>query len=149
MKKFLLIALAFTVLTTSATVSVQARAHNDKHQNHQESRWDDDSSHERDMPFRWHERIDHFTPDNHRIERIHDNRFNSRFPGLRAYRWHDTQGRWFRHNGHIVRDAVLFYNDSGELVSFGYMNDGVFIMIHDDDSINEDHDSFFVSWWRH
>lgn len=147
MKKALLIALAFSVLTTSAAVTVQARGHDDRP--HQETRWERDSDHERDMPFRWHERRDHFTHDNHRMERIHDNRFNNRFPGLRAYRWHDAHGRWFRHNGHIVRDAVLFYNDSDELVSFGYMNNGVFIMIRDDDSINEDHDSFFVSWWRH
>ena len=150
MKKLLLLVLALSVLATSGTVSAHDRNHKEKNHPRQESRWQDDRhEHERDMPFRWHERFERLAQNHHRAERIHDYEFGHRFPGLRAYRWHDDHDRGFWHTGHIIKDAVLFYNDSDELVSYGYMRDGVFIVINDDDSTHEHHDSFFLSWWNH
>lgn len=150
MKKLLLLALAISVLATSGIVSAHARDYKESSHSQQESRWQDDrNEQERDMPFRWHEKHDRLSSNDHRTERIHDREFQHRFPGLKAYRWHDVHDRGFWYNGHLIKDAVLFYNDSDELVSVGYMHDGVFIIIRDDHSTHEHHDSFFVSWWRH
>lgn len=150
MKKMLVLALSVFVLSTSATVSAHEYRHNGNSKSHHESSWHSDRpEQEREMPFKWHEKHGRLTPNDHRTERIHDREFRNRFPGLRAYRWHDVHDRGFRYHGHLIKDAVLFYNDSDELVSVGYMRDGAFIVIRDDHSTHEHHDSFFASWWRH
>jgi len=99
---------------------------------------------ESQLPFKWHERFD--AVENHRqFEPIRDREWERRFPGLHAYRWH---GPGFWHHGHYVDDAVVFFDDNNELVSIGYMADGVFIHFREDHDVFESHDSFFVSWWR-
>jgi hypothetical protein len=40
----------------------------------------------------------------------------------------------------------MFYNDSDELVSVGFMHNGAFLFIRDDDDGYENRDSFFLSW---
>jgi hypothetical protein len=99
------------------------------------------------LPFAWHEhRTKVFRP-GHRVERIYDHGWSARFPGLVAYKWHDSrEGFWYQ--GRRINDAVMFYNDSDELVSVGFMHNGAFVFIRDDDSGFENRDSFFISWWR-
>lgn len=92
------------------------------------------------FPFGWHDPHDRYYGD-----RVDDNEWAGRFPGLRPYQWRG-EGFWY-HNKHVT-DAMLFYNDSDELVSVGFMHDGVFIFIRDDGHSYENHDSFFLVW-RH
>jgi hypothetical protein len=143
MKKMLLFLLCVLVLTASSAV-VSA------HENHQD--WSDQAyrghswQHEnsRDdgaLPFKWHERHDRYHG-----ERVVDRGWAERFPGLHAYRWH---GENFMYRGHHVKDAVLFYNNSDQLVSVGFMHNGAFIFIRDDHASYENHDSFFLSIWSH
>ncbi|MCE5285632.1 MAG: hypothetical protein LLG02_07275 [Pelosinus sp.] len=101
---------------------------------------------ERGLPFAWHERYDSMR-ERHHLERIENREWEQRFPGLHAYRWSGREGFW--HNGHYVKDAVLFYDQNHELVSVGYMANGVFIHFRDDHRSFENRDSFFVSIFRH
>jgi hypothetical protein len=100
---------------------------------------------ERRLPFSWHERYDSMR-ERHRLERINDWRLEHRFPGLHAYRWSGREGFW--HDGHYVRDAVMFYDADDRLVSVGYMKNGVFIHFRDDHRIFENRDSSFLSIFR-
>jgi len=115
--------------------------------------WEHHSSgyhHERDsLPFGWHDHYRTFEG-RHHLERIYDREMGRRFPGLQAYRWYgDGQyHRGFWHHGHFIKDAILFFDRDGELVSFGYMTDGVFVYARYDDEVYRNHDSFFVSWWN-
>lgn len=105
--------------------------------------------HERDsMPFGWHDH--HRTlAGRHHMERVYDRDFDHRFPGLHAYRWsgHSSHHQGFWHHGHYINDAVLFFDRDGGLVSFGYMANGAFIYVRDDNEVYRNHDSFFLSWW--
>lgn len=101
-------------------------------------------------PFRWHESRssmnDRFSSD-YRMDRIDDDAWNNRFPGLHSYRWHDndrySQGDfWYR--GVRVRDAVLFYDDSDELVGTGFMFDNEFVFIRDDQEVYQRNDSLLL-----
>ena len=95
------------------------------------------------MPFKWHERRENFAQKHHRMERIHDRAFTNRFAGLHSYRWHDRHGEGFWYHGHRITDAVFFYNDADELVSIGFMHEGVFIRINADCGEERNHDHFF------
>ena len=99
------------------------------------------------MPFKWYQKFDRYSSDYH-MERIHAREWNDRFPGLHIYTWMDRRGEGFWYRNHRIVDAILFYNDSEELVSIGFIHDGIFIMIRDDDEYYENHDSFFLSWWN-
>ncbi|MBP1764342.1 MAG: hypothetical protein H6Q65_1400 [Firmicutes bacterium] len=92
------------------------------------------------FPFGWHDSHERYYG-----ERIDHDEWAGRFPGLHPYQWRG-EGFWY-HNKHVT-DAVLFYNDSDELVSVGFMRDGVFIFIRDDGDSYENNDSFFFAWWN-
>jgi len=148
MKKLLLMLLALSVLTTSATVSAHER-HNDGPKSRHETRWHNDhNKYDRDLPFKWHEKRERLSWKDHRLERIKSKEFQKRFRDLTAYRWHDTHHKGFWYKGHYIKDAVLFYNKYDELVRIGYMRDGVFITINADYSSHEHRDHFFISWWK-
>ena len=149
MKKLLLMFLALSLLAVSPPVSAHDRDQNQEHRSNKEHRWQDEHySHDRDMPFQWNERRDHVSARDHRLERITDRDFNHRFHGLTAYRWQNHHHKGFWYNGHYIKDAVLFFNRSDELVCIGYMHDGVFIVIHADHSRHDHRDPFFALWWN-
>lgn len=161
MKKMLFLIITLSVFML---MSVTASAHgwqddNNRDDNHHRDRhhhysddsgWhrthDNDYRSERDLPFRWHDSYRSMYRQHH-LERIYDRDWNDRFPGSHAYRWHNDQGFW--HHGHYVTEAVFFYDDNDELISIGYMADGVFIHFREDHESYENHDSFYLSWWRH
>ncbi len=150
MKKMLLLILAMFVLTFSSTVTVSA-AHYD-HYNWSHHEYDNENWHHSDysndsLPFKWHEHQNRFGAKHYRMEQIHDRDWDHRFPGLRSYKWHDRNGEGFWYHGQRVTNAVLFYNDSDELVSVGFMNHGSFIFIRDDHRGYENYESFFSSWF--
>jgi hypothetical protein len=99
-------------------------------------------------PFKWHEPRAYFSPADYRMKRLHVREWQDRFPGLRAYKWHDKYGSGFRYQGSRIKDAVLFYNDDDELVSVGFMHDGDFIILRDDDRAFRSRDSVFTSWLK-
>ena len=167
MKRIVMIIITLSVLMMmSVTVSARDeqrndndywRAHHRNSQNwHYDHRYSNDRSwhnthrrdynSERDLPFRWH---DHYNSiqERYHMGRIHDGEWDNRFPGVHAHRWHGKDGFW--HHGHYITDAVFFFNDDDQLVSIGYMLDGVFIHFRDDNECYENRDSFFYSWWRH
>jgi hypothetical protein len=134
------------VLLTLMLVPMPASAHDWHYDN--DSQWqrthNNDFSSENQLPFRWHNRFE--AMDNHRrFEPINDREWEHRFPGQHAYRW---QGPGFWHHGHYVTDAVVFFDGNNELVSIGYMADGVFIHFREDHQVFESHDPFFSSWWH-
>ena len=98
-------------------------------------------------PFKWHESRDSMNTrfsSNYPMERIDSNSWNNRFPGLRSYRWHDRNrdnqnSFWYR--GVRVRDAVLFYDDSDELVGTGFTYNNEFVFIRDDQAVYQRNDS--------
>ena len=136
----------------------ERRDRHDRHDRYERKRsnWDHPSyrrnswrkTHYAPIPFTWRQHRDHFYRPGHRIERIYDHRWSSRFPGLVAYKWHDVRGSGFWYQGRYIRDAVMFYNDDDELVSVGFMHNGAFLFIRDDDSGYESRDSFFFGWWN-
>lgn len=151
MKKISNIILTFaTVMLLAVPVSAQDR-HNDRHHdnNNNNNNWhrthynDEDS--ERGVPFKWHSNYNSIRVHN-RIERIHDREWDHRFPGLQVYSWSDHRGFW--HHGHYVQEAVLFFNSDHELVSIGYMADGVFIHFRADHESYENNDPFFHERWH-
>jgi len=169
MKKILLLVLALFVLTASATVSAKShhRDSDDKHHNngrqeasyekHKQNNhhdWSHAAYHDNhwqkgtyeSFAFGWHERSDRFEPERYRMEYIHDQGWRNRFPGLHPYHWEDRHGEGFWYRGHHVKKAMFFYNDADELVSIGFMHNGVFIFVRDDHSAYRNHDSFFISW---
>jgi len=108
-------------------------AYNNENWRHSENRF------EGSFPFGWHDPHDRYYG-----ERVDDDEWSGRFPGLRSYKWH---GEGFLYRGNHVTDTVLFYNDSDELVSVGFMHDGMFIFIRDDGGSYENNDSFLLAWW--
>lgn len=147
MKKLLLIILSLSVLMLLSVTASAYDWHNDPYDN--DSHWvhsrHNDVESERGLPFAWHEHYSSMR-EHHHLERIEDREWNDRFPGLHAYRWSNHEGFW--HHGHFVTDAVFFYDDNDELVSVGYMADGVFVSFRDDHECYENHDSFFLSWFH-
>jgi hypothetical protein len=147
MKRVLSLVLTLSVmLLMSVTASAQHDWQNDRHYDN-DSNWQ--HTHHRDvqsdnqMPFRWHEHYQSLR-DHHHLERVYDRDLSHRFPGLQAYRW---RGQGFWHHGHLVSEAVLFFDEDNDLVSMGYMSDGAFIYLRDDHEVYENHDSFFLAWW--
>lgn len=169
MKKSVFLFLALIVLMTSTTVSAKSHHYqdsDDKHQKngrqetgyekqkHNHHDWSHEAYHDKhwqkgtyeSISFGWHERSDRFEPERYRMEYTHDEGWRSRFPGLRPYHWEDRHGEGFWYRGHHVKKAMFFYNDADELVSIGFMHNGVFLFIRDDHSAYRNHDSFFISW---
>lgn len=156
MKRKIILLLMVFVLAISASASAKPKDRDwDRQDNH--SKWKHSSytsekwhsiRHDR-LPFTWHERRDYLIHrPGYKLDRVYDWEWNHRFPGLHAYRWHDTRGEGFWYQGRRVSDAVMFYDESDELVSIGFMHNGVFLFIRDDDNGFENRDSFFLSWWR-
>ncbi|MDF2570934.1 MAG: hypothetical protein K0R55_2538 [Sporomusa sp.] len=149
MKKLVLLVLAVFVLAMSSTASAKERHHDWSKSQFNNGKWHQSHSlSERNMPFKWHERRDRDTVSRYKLERIYDHRMSERFPGLHAYKWRDNDGRAFYYNGKRVRDAVLFYDDSEELVSVGFMRAGKFIVVRDDYRSYETQDDFLTSWLK-
>lgn len=71
-----------------------------------------------------------------------------KFPGEHAYQWHDRRGEGFLYHGRRITDAVFFYNASDELISIGFMQDGVFVKIYADRGEERHRDSFLLSPMR-
>jgi hypothetical protein len=141
MRKILILMAFILVMSSTLTASAHSRHHNWSHWAYHHKHWRHTGFRIHiNLPFRWHEHHRH-----HNVVRIYDDGWSHRFPGLHAYRWHGA-GFWYR--DHYVTNAVLLYNHSGELVSVGFMRNGVFILVRDDDQSYENHDSFFSTWWR-
>lgn len=148
MKKVVLLVLAVFVLAMSSTASAKDRQHDWSKSHFNNGKWQKVYvAKEKKLPFNWHERRDRVAS-HYQLERINDRRMNDRFPGLRAYKWRDYNGQGFYYNGKRVKDAVLFYNDSDELVSVGFMRNGSFVLLRDDDRDYETRDDFFASWLK-
>ena len=101
---------------------------------------------ERGLPFVWHEHYDTMRG-NHHLERVYDREMDYRFPGLHAYRWLGHEGFW--HHGNYVKDAVFFFDKNNEMVSVGYMANGVFIHVRENHESYENQDSFFFALFNH
>jgi hypothetical protein len=152
MKKFFLVSLMALVLTFTVTASADAkhnhgRSHNWSHAKYKHSSWQ--RTNHSTITISWHQHRNYYPPARYRMERIYHHGWNDRFPGLRAYQWHDRHGEGFWYRGHHVTEGVFFYNDSDELVSVGFMHNGAFIFIRDDKNGYENRDTFFLSWFRH
>jgi hypothetical protein len=146
MKKLLLILAALFLLSFSSTAGASPRHHHDwSHEAYHRSTWHHATY--TSVSISWHERHDRYDSHRYRMERIYDHEWGHRFPGLRAYRWHDRHGDGFWYHGRRVTDAVFFYDRDDSLVSIGFMHNGSFIFIRDDESSFENRDSFFLSWW--
>lgn len=146
MKKTILLVLTLSFLMLMSVTASAHDWHNNSPYDH-DGNWhrthQNDSEPERGLPFAWHEHYKSMSKHYH-LERIEDREWAHRFPGLHAYRWSGHNGFW--HQGHYVKDAVLFFDEHNELVSVGYIADGVFIQFRDDHESYENHDSFFISW---
>lgn len=153
MKKVVLLMLALFILAIPFSVSAARGPRGDQAGQPPEAQnenWQSpDGRNDNSMPFKWHERRQNFSPEHHRMERVEDRDMNDRFPGEHPYRWHDRRGEGFMYHGHRVTDAVFFYDDSDELISIGFIHDGVFIRIHADNGEERSPDSFFLSWMQH
>jgi hypothetical protein len=150
MKKYFLLTLVVLLLTLTATASADARpgrhGHDWSHNKYRHSSWQRTSH--ATVSVNWHQNRNYYAPARYRMERIHDRGWHDRFPGLRAYRWHDNRGEGFWYRGHRVTNGVFFYDRDDQLVSVGFMHNGAFIFIRDDDSDYENRDSFFISWFN-
>jgi hypothetical protein len=146
MKKplFLVLTLSFLLLM-SVTASARSWHKDYDHDRHWQPTHHNDIESERGLPFSWHENFKAMKK-HYQLERMEDREWSHRFPGLHAYKWSNHEGFW--HHGHYVQDAVFFYDDHHELVSIGYMADGVFVYFRDDHESFENHDSFFFSWFH-
>lgn len=122
----------------------QGRHHDWSHPSFHQNHWRPTSPPvHRNFPFRWHDRLEHYSSRYH-VEPFYHSAWRDRFPGLHMYRWADRHGDGFWYHNHRIRDAIMFYSDSGELVSVGFFYNGAFVMLRDDDSGYESHDSFFM-----
>jgi len=109
-------------------------------------------------PFRWHQKRARFLRSS-RMERINQPEWHDKFPGMHIYRWHGEPGGnggpegpgddGFMYRDHWITDAVFFYDDEDELVSVGFMCDGVFVRISADHDEEISRDAFFAWWWRY
>lgn len=147
MKRIVMLILTISVLMMMSVTASADHRHKDRgnHDNGWHRTHRNDVEAERGLPFAWHERYDSMRG-NYHLERVYDRDMDDRFPGLRAYRWSGHEGFW--HHGHYVKDAVFFYNSNDEIVSVGYMADGVFISVRENHESYENHDSFYFSWFH-
>lgn len=149
MKKLVLIFLALMVLAMASGASAKERHHDWSNSRFEHNKWHKiEYTQKQGMPFRWHDNREHMMHDNSRMERIYDDRMRERFPGLRAYKWFGGHDRGLHYQGRYVKDAIMFYNDSDELVSVGFMNHGKFVLLRDDDRNYESRDEFLSSWLK-
>lgn len=153
MKRFAIALIAFSVVF-SWTLAASARHdwRGDDQPYDRGGHWQHHSHYRHEhgaLPFAWHDRYRQFHW-RHHLERVHDREMLHHFPGLHAYRWHGDNGyhHGFWHDGHYVRNAILFFDEDDELVSFGYMANGVFVYVRDDNEVYRNHDRFFISWWH-
>lgn len=146
MKKALMLMFTLSILLLMP-VSVNAydwhKGRYDNDDNWHRTHYNDYRS-ERELPFRWHENYDRMRQ-HHRLHRIHDRELEDRFSGLHAYRWHSDEGFW--HHGHYVNNAICFFDENDELVSVGYMVNGVFVYFREDHKSYETQEKFFLLWW--
>ncbi|EGO61731.1 hypothetical protein [Acetonema longum] len=125
----------------------QRPQHSWNHPSYRNPQWRQDVR--RDAPpFQWYEKRSRYSAPGYRMEPIYDRSWNDRFPGLRAYRWQDRPDRGFWYRGHRITDAVMFYDAFDDLVSVGFMYNGVFMFVRDDNNAFENRDSFFLTWWH-
>lgn len=151
MKKLIVLVLAVSVLAFSLPVSAKNLHHDWSGKKYGKHRWHEIKYEDEDrgMPFRWYEKHDRWRSSQYSLERIHDRQLEYRLPGLIAYKWHDNHGEGFWYKGRYVKDAVLLFNSSDELVAVGLKHDNTFILIRDDWRSFESRDSFFISLWIH
>jgi len=126
--------------------------HDWSHPAYQDSNWHKTNfPSDEPSPFRWHDSgnsmRERFTSSEYRMDPINDQQWNGRFPGLHSYRWHDgdSYARGFWYQGERINDAVLFFDNSDELVSVGFMFNGTFIFIRDDQEAYDHHESSLLS----
>lgn len=156
MKKMITLVLVLFVLSLCAVANAKPHYQKNRH-NHNKPRynWSQPAYHKyswrqfdhKPLPFQWYQHRRYYTPQHYRMEYVNDREWSKRFPGLRAYKWRD-HGPGFSYRGRQVKDAVLFYNDDDELVSYGFMHNGRFMFVRDDDYGYDSNDSFFVGWWN-
>lgn len=149
MKRLVSLLLIVCVLITATPVTFAAGWGHDRYQGHGDRHDGGDRHVQRDnrhddrMPFRWGDHRSEFR--NHRMEAMHDGRWEHRYPGLRGYHWRgygdDHRGFW--HNGRYVNDAVVFFDRHERFSGYGYMRDGVFVHVRED-GCSEDRDAFFL-----
>lgn len=154
MKKSIIILLVMSlVIFTSAVASAHHNWNGHNQPYDRDGRWQHhsgDRQYEESMPFRWHDHRGAFQHERHRLERINDREWERRFPDLHAYHWygHNRHNGGFWHEGNYIRDAILFFDNDEEVVAFGYVHDGRFIMVRQDHEIYENHESFYLRWWN-
>ncbi|HWQ62221.1 MAG TPA: hypothetical protein VN521_07910 [Negativicutes bacterium] len=146
---FLALAITLSISATALAKWDDKGHHGRDRQGHHDrvDRGDQDRHGGHDIPFKW--RDHHRTFDKHHMERIHDSNIERHHPGLHAYRWrgYGENRDWFWHNGHEVHDAIFFFDDNEEVVSFGYMRDGVFIFVREGGDFEERDPFFFLRWF--
>jgi hypothetical protein len=143
----LILIVTLSVLMMISVTASAAHGHKDRgnHNNKWHRTHYNDVDSERGLPFVWHEHYDSMR-ENHHLERVYDREMDHRFPGLRAYRWSGHEGFW--HHGNYVKDAVFFFDKNDEMVSVGYMANGVFIHFRENHESYENQDSFFFAWFN-
>lgn len=148
MRRMLILIVTLSVLMMISVTASAAHGHKDRgnHNNKWHRTHYNDADSERGLPFVWHEHYDSMRG-NHHLERVYDREMDHRFPGLHAYRWSSHEGFW--HHGNYVKDAVFFFDKNNEMVSVGYMANGVFIHFRENHESYENQDSFFFAWFNH
>jgi hypothetical protein len=144
MKRLILVLMTLSVLMVgTTTASADSWGFHYSSGENWNVRFHSDNDAERGWGFSWR---DHFRDMHIRyhMEEVYDREWEQRFPDLHVYRWRDDHGFW--HHGHMVRDALFFFNESDELVGFGYWDGDVFVHARADHKVYESHDSFYVSW---
>lgn len=148
MRRLLILIVTLSVLMMISVTASAAHGHKDRG-NHHNNKWHrthyNDVDSERGLPFVWHEHYDSMRG-NYHLERVYDQEMDHRFPGSRAYRWSGHEGFW--HHGNYVKDAVFFFDKNDEMVSVGYMANGVFIHFRENHESYENQDSFFFAWFN-
>lgn len=131
MRKLFLVVISLFIMAFSSVASAEeGDRHNWSHHAYQRDNWRQvHEAREEPFPFKWHERLDYYSASYH-MKPIHERKHEWRknFPGLQPYSFHGS----FWYHGNRITNAVMFYNDSNELVSIGFLNNGAFTLIRDD-----------------
>lgn len=99
------------------------------------------------IPYGWNEdREDFREVDYYPVERTHRRHLPERFPVLNPYGWYSDWGYDFWYHGQHITNAAVFYDDSEEHVGIAFWQDGMFVMIHDEDNNVGNSDSFFLMY---
>jgi hypothetical protein len=130
----------------------QTQYHDWSHPTYQGSNWHRSYlTSDEPFAFKWHEGRNSqealFNAAYYRMEAIDDQDWYDRFPGLHPYRWHDNgyypQGFWY--HGHQIYDAVVFFDDSDQLACVGFMYEGSFMTVRDNQEVYTYDDDSFIS----